>query len=152
MSLYNVAIMCVLGVAVNIVLSDHQNASFIIISIFIIFCTTGTLCLVFVPKVNMSFYFFLLLYTILECGEQMNERTHIMVQLFDFVILDGGVLIIPRYFPGSIQITKNIYRQYVQSRYYYVIAHLLATCKDLDMWIEINGPIARLKNISPDTI
>ena len=31
----------------------------------------------------------------------MNERTHIMVQLFDFVILDG-VLIIPRYFPGSI--------------------------------------------------
>ena len=54
MSLYNVGIMCVLGVAVNFVLQDHQNASFIIISIFIIFCTTGTLCLVFVPKVTQD--------------------------------------------------------------------------------------------------
>ena len=54
MSLYNVGIMCVLGVAVNFVLQDHQNASFIIISIFIIFCTTGTLCLVFVPKVTCN--------------------------------------------------------------------------------------------------
>lgn len=51
MSVYNVAIMCVLGVAVSFVLKDQQNASFIIISIFIIFCTTGTLCLVFVPKI-----------------------------------------------------------------------------------------------------
>ena len=50
-SVYNVAIMCVLGVAVSFVLKDEINASFIIISIFIIFCTTGTLCLVFVPKV-----------------------------------------------------------------------------------------------------
>ena len=56
MSLYNVGIMCVLGVAVNFVLQDHQNASFIIISIFIIFCTTGTLCLVFVPKVTQDFF------------------------------------------------------------------------------------------------
>ena len=53
MSVYNVAIMCVLGVAVSFVLKDEQNASFIIISIFIIFCTTGTLCLVFVPKVSV---------------------------------------------------------------------------------------------------
>ena len=52
MSVYNVAIMCVLGVAVSFVLKDEQNASFILISIFIIFCTTGTLCLVFVPKVG----------------------------------------------------------------------------------------------------
>ena len=52
MSVYNVAIMCVLGVAVSFVLKDELNASFIIISIFIIFCTTGTLCLVFVPKVR----------------------------------------------------------------------------------------------------
>ena len=52
MSVYNVAIMCVLGVAVSFVLSEEQTASFIIISIFIVFCTTGTLCLVFVPKVR----------------------------------------------------------------------------------------------------
>ena len=51
MSVYNVAIMCVLGVAVTFVLKNEQNASFIIIAIFIIFCTTGTLCLVFVPKI-----------------------------------------------------------------------------------------------------
>nr|XP_040574520.1 uncharacterized serine-rich protein C215.13-like [Lepeophtheirus salmonis] len=51
MSVYNVAIMCVLGVAVSFVLTEEQTASFIIIAIFIIFCTTGTLCLVFVPKI-----------------------------------------------------------------------------------------------------
>ncbi|XP_037074504.1 gamma-aminobutyric acid type B receptor subunit 2-like, partial [Pollicipes pollicipes] len=50
MSVYNVVIMCVIGVAISFVLSDDQDASFIIISIFILFCTTGTLCLVFVPK------------------------------------------------------------------------------------------------------
>jgi len=50
MSLYNVTIMCVLGVAISAVLDEQKNASFAIISIFIIFCTTATLCLVFVPK------------------------------------------------------------------------------------------------------
>ena len=51
MSVYNVTIMCVLGVAISAVLNEHPNASFVLISVFIIFCTTGTLCLVFVPKV-----------------------------------------------------------------------------------------------------
>ncbi|CAM1321031.1 GABBR2 (predicted) [Pycnogonum litorale] len=50
MSVYNVVIMCSTGAAISFVLKDQQDASFIIISIFIIFCTTGTLCLVFVPK------------------------------------------------------------------------------------------------------
>lgn len=54
MSVYNVVIMCVIGVAISFVLSDDQDASFIIISIFILFCTTGTLCLVFVPKVSVE--------------------------------------------------------------------------------------------------
>lgn len=52
MSVYNVVIMCVMGAAISFVLSDKQEASFIIISSFILFCTTGTLCLVFVPKVS----------------------------------------------------------------------------------------------------
>ena len=52
-------------------------------------------------KGKYVFLLFLYFCILQECGEQMNERTHIMVQLFDFVILDG-VLIIPRYFPGSI--------------------------------------------------
>ena len=56
MAIYNVAVMCVLGVAVSFVLQDELNASFILIAIFIIFCTTGTLCLVFVPKVTKIYH------------------------------------------------------------------------------------------------
>ena len=51
MSVYNVVIMCVIGAPLSYILTDQQDVSFGIISIFIIFCTTGTLCLVFVPKV-----------------------------------------------------------------------------------------------------
>ncbi|XP_042218795.1 uncharacterized protein LOC121863980 isoform X3 [Homarus americanus] len=50
MSVYNVVIMCIIGVPISYILSDEQDASYLIISVFIIFCTTGTLCLVFVPK------------------------------------------------------------------------------------------------------
>jgi len=42
--------MCIMGAAIALVLSDRKDAVFILISLFIIFCTTGTLCLVFVPK------------------------------------------------------------------------------------------------------
>ncbi|GAB6025070.1 Metabotropic GABA-B receptor subtype 2, isoform C [Chamberlinius hualienensis] len=50
MSVYNVVIMCVMGAAVSHLMSDQQNAAFILISAFILFCSTTTLCLVFVPK------------------------------------------------------------------------------------------------------
>ncbi|XP_073977226.1 gamma-aminobutyric acid type B receptor subunit 2 isoform X2 [Rhodnius prolixus] len=50
MSVYNVVLMCVMGAAVSFVLSDEQNAAFVLISVFILFCATITLCLVFVPK------------------------------------------------------------------------------------------------------
>jgi hypothetical protein len=53
MSVYNVFIMCVMGAAIALVLSDQKDAVFILISIFIIFCTTATLILVFVPKVGV---------------------------------------------------------------------------------------------------
>lgn len=52
LSVYNVVIMCVMGAAIALVLSDQKDAVFILISIFIIFCTTATLILVFVPKVR----------------------------------------------------------------------------------------------------
>lgn len=52
MSVYNVVIMCVIGAGLSFVLRDQQDAAFVIISIFIIFCSTATLCLVFVPKVR----------------------------------------------------------------------------------------------------
>ncbi|XP_074593513.1 gamma-aminobutyric acid type B receptor subunit 2-like isoform X2 [Brevipalpus obovatus] len=50
MSVYNVVIMCVIGAGLSFVLKEQQDAAFVIISIFIIFCSTATLCLVFVPK------------------------------------------------------------------------------------------------------
>lgn len=54
MSVYNVVIMCIIGAPISYILSDEQDASYLIISAFIIFCTTGTLCLVFVPKVSIN--------------------------------------------------------------------------------------------------
>ncbi|RVE54939.1 hypothetical protein evm_000306 [Chilo suppressalis] len=50
LSVYNVLIMCIMGAAIALVLADHKDALFVLIAIFIIFCTTATLCLVFVPK------------------------------------------------------------------------------------------------------
>jgi len=52
MSVYNCVMMCVLGAPLSHVLSDQQDYGFFIISVFIIFCTTATLCLVFIPKVG----------------------------------------------------------------------------------------------------
>lgn len=43
--------MCVIGAGLSFVLKDQQDAAFFLISIFIIFCSTATLSLVFVPKV-----------------------------------------------------------------------------------------------------
>lgn len=50
MSVYNVVIMCVTGAAISFVLADKQDAMFVMLAVFIIFCSTATLCLVFVPK------------------------------------------------------------------------------------------------------
>ena len=55
MSVYNVVIMCICGAAVSVVINDQPTASFVIIGLFIIFCTTITLCLVFMPKVGFVF-------------------------------------------------------------------------------------------------
>ena len=51
-SVYNVVITCVSGAAVSAVIRHQQDAAYVIESLFIIFCTTITLCLVFVPKVS----------------------------------------------------------------------------------------------------
>lgn len=56
MSVYNVVLMCVMGAAISFVLSDQQNYSFGIISVFILFCSTITVCLVFVPKVGVIIF------------------------------------------------------------------------------------------------
>ncbi|KRY28879.1 Gamma-aminobutyric acid type B receptor subunit 2 [Trichinella spiralis] len=51
MSVYNVVLVCGVGVAISFILQDQINECYIIISMFIIFCTTVTLALVFVPKI-----------------------------------------------------------------------------------------------------
>ncbi|XP_070137722.1 gamma-aminobutyric acid type B receptor subunit 2 isoform X1 [Drosophila bipectinata] len=52
-SVYNVFITCLAGAAISLVLSDRKDLVFVLLSFFIIFCTTATLCLVFVPKVRL---------------------------------------------------------------------------------------------------
>jgi len=54
MSVYNVVIICIAGVAVAAIIENDPNSAFLILSTFIIFCTTVTLCLVFVPKVSVT--------------------------------------------------------------------------------------------------
>uniref|UniRef100_A0A5S6R1T9 Gamma-aminobutyric acid type B receptor subunit 2 n=1 Tax=Trichuris muris TaxID=70415 RepID=A0A5S6R1T9_TRIMR len=51
MSVYNVVLICSVGVGISFILQDQVNECYIIISLFIIFCTTLTLGLVFVPKI-----------------------------------------------------------------------------------------------------
>lgn len=50
MSVYNIVIMCISGAAISVLISHKVDASFLILSLFIIFATSITLCLVFVPK------------------------------------------------------------------------------------------------------
>ncbi|XP_048580752.1 gamma-aminobutyric acid type B receptor subunit 2-like isoform X2 [Nematostella vectensis] len=51
MSVYNVFVLCVIGVPMSLVMRDHPDACYAIVAISIIFCTSITLCLVFIPKV-----------------------------------------------------------------------------------------------------
>jgi len=51
MSVYNVVILSILGVAITSFIKEHQNATFTITAFFTIVCTTLTLFFVFVPKV-----------------------------------------------------------------------------------------------------
>ncbi|XP_029442963.1 LOW QUALITY PROTEIN: gamma-aminobutyric acid type B receptor subunit 2 [Rhinatrema bivittatum] len=49
MSVYNVGIMCIIGAAVSFLTRDQPNVQFCIVALVIIFCSTITLCLVFLP-------------------------------------------------------------------------------------------------------
>ena len=52
MSVYNVVILSVVGVPAALMIEYAQDASFALTAFFVIFSTTVTLCLVFVPKVR----------------------------------------------------------------------------------------------------
>ena len=51
-SVYNVVVLCLLGVPIALVMKEQVDAVYAIISLFIFFATTLTICLVFVPKVS----------------------------------------------------------------------------------------------------
>ncbi|KAI0214291.1 Gamma-aminobutyric acid type B receptor subunit 2 [Lamellibrachia satsuma] len=50
-SLYNVVILCMIGVPVALMMKEEVDACYTLISLFIFFATTLTICLVFVPKI-----------------------------------------------------------------------------------------------------
>ncbi|ESN94714.1 hypothetical protein HELRODRAFT_164601 [Helobdella robusta] len=50
MSVYIVVITCISGVPVSFLVSDKPDATYLIVSMFVLFSTTVTLCLVFGPK------------------------------------------------------------------------------------------------------
>jgi hypothetical protein len=52
---YNIVIICFVGVPINHILREDQiTARFILRNCFVIFCTTLTLCILFIPKVMFS--------------------------------------------------------------------------------------------------
>ena len=53
-SLYNVVILCMIGVPVALMMKEEVDACYTLISLFIFFATTLTICLVFIPKVKVS--------------------------------------------------------------------------------------------------
>lgn len=54
LSVYIVFICCTLGSLVAFIPSEQIQLSYFLISVFIVTCTTVTVCFVFVPKVSIS--------------------------------------------------------------------------------------------------
>lgn len=55
MSIYNVAILCIITAPVTMVISDQQNATFAFVTLANVFCCYLSMGLVFVPKVVFIF-------------------------------------------------------------------------------------------------
>nr|XP_006814353.1 PREDICTED: gamma-aminobutyric acid type B receptor subunit 2-like [Saccoglossus kowalevskii] len=52
-SVYNIVVLCVLGITVNLAVSDNPTLTYGFTAAIIVLCTTFTLCLIFVPKIKM---------------------------------------------------------------------------------------------------
>ena len=52
-SVYYVSVLCIVGLPVSLLMKDNVDAGFALISLFVFFATSLTICLVFVPKVHM---------------------------------------------------------------------------------------------------
>ena len=53
-SVYNVVAVCAAGVSLDSTLEHRPGEEFALLSVFIVWCTSVTLCLVFVPKVGVG--------------------------------------------------------------------------------------------------
>lgn len=51
-SVYNVVFPCALGMTVVNVVDNDPDVCYVVLSVLVVFCTTITLCFVFIPKVN----------------------------------------------------------------------------------------------------
>lgn len=51
-SVYNIVVLCMIGLPVALLLKENLDACYALISLFIFFATTTTICLVFIPKVS----------------------------------------------------------------------------------------------------
>lgn len=51
-SVYNVFLPCALGMTVVNVVDNNPGVNYAVLSVLVVFCTTMTLCLVFIPKVR----------------------------------------------------------------------------------------------------
>jgi len=54
-SVYNVVVLCLIGVPTAFMIREQIDAVYTLTSLFTFFATTLTICLVFIPKVNRSF-------------------------------------------------------------------------------------------------
>ena len=52
MSIYNVAILCIITAPVTMVIADQENATFAFVALANVFCCYLSMALVFVPKVR----------------------------------------------------------------------------------------------------
>ena len=51
-SVYNVVVLCLIGVPTAFMIKEQIDAAYTLTSLFTFFATTLTICLVFIPKVN----------------------------------------------------------------------------------------------------
>ncbi len=53
-SVYNIVVLCIIGVPIALMMKEQVDAAYTLISLFIFFSATLTICLVFVPKVSVK--------------------------------------------------------------------------------------------------
>jgi len=53
-SVYNVVVLCLIGVPTSFMIKEQIDAVYTLTSLFTFFATTLTICLVFIPKVIQS--------------------------------------------------------------------------------------------------